>query len=292
MASPLPITFNKEQPLIKKADARLVIRRVVPEYPKRVYLQWDLINPVPGSHHFDIYRAGSSAGPWEEVATHLPDTFLFVDESFEYPLSDTRVNANLFALSRRFYYRVVATPPSPYATFEDIQETEGALDQRRRGLRKKLVRDARLYLKKVGGTEVAFFKRRTWGDRCPHCVDATGQITRAHCAYCYGTGFLEGYWTPVYGYAQRRTSPIQAKPGPQGIIEINRIEIIAPDLPLLEANDVLVFLRDDTRFNVESVLQTQIHSVTVHQELSVSELARSSREYNLKADNWHDPQWF
>lgn len=292
MPSPLPITYGKEQALPRGLEPKLVITRTIPVWPKRVFLQWDIVNPVPGPYSFDIYRSGSTEGPWESIGTHLADTFMFVDEHFEQPASPGRINANLFALSRMFFYRVVATPPSPNPAFEDIRETEGALDQRRRGIVRKLRRDALLYLRKVGGTEAAFFKRRHWGEKCAHCVDATGQITRAHCAYCLGTGFLGGYWAPTYGYAQRRVSPIQVQTGPQGILEANRVEAIAPGLPSLEANDVIVFLRDDTRYNVESVLATQIHSVTVHQELAISELARSAREYNLKADNWHVPGWY
>ena len=77
-----------------------------------------------------------------------------------------------------------------------------------------------------------------------------------------------------------------------GTTEANRILVTIPYIPMVEPLDVLVFLRDDKRYIVDKVNPTEIHNVTVHQELQVSELAKSSREYHMSADNWHDPQWF
>jgi hypothetical protein len=65
-----------------------------------------------------------------------------------------------------------------------------------------------------------------------------------------------------------------------------------PSIPLVDPEDVIVFLRDNSRYEIKTVAPTSVHSVPIHQELVVSELARSSREYGLKADNWHEPPWF
>ena len=85
---------------------------------------------------------------------------------------------------------------------------------------------------------------------------------------------------------------LQLQAMPQGTIESNVLQILMPAIPLVDAEDVLVFMRDNSRYEVKSVTSTTIHSFVIHQELVASELARSAREYNLKADNWHAPPWF
>lgn len=139
---------------------------------------------------------------------------------------------------------------------------------------------------------MAVLKQRHWGEKCTYCVSATGQVVRAHCSYCWGTGVLGGYWTPVYGYGQRTRSPIQTQVAPSGDVDTNRLTVIMSNIPQVEPGDVLVFLRDDKRYMVEVVNPTQLHSVDVHQEVQVSELARSAREYGPTVDFWHDPVWY
>jgi hypothetical protein len=194
----------------------------------------------------------------------------------------------VMSLERKPYYKVTATPGGMYA----IQDNMPAADHRRRGIIYKLTRDADRYFRVGVGTEVAVFKRRRWGEKCPICLSATGQSTRAHCSNCFGTTFVGGYWNPVYTFAQRRPSPIQIQTVPQGAVESNILQILMPSIPLVDVEDVLVFLRDNSRYEVKSATPTMIHSVPIHQELVVSELARSSREYGLVADEWHEPPWF
>ena len=115
---------------------------------------------------------------------------------------------------------------------------------------------------------------------------------RAHCTYCWGTGFLGGYWDPVYSYAKRLRSPGQTQLGPEGNVDTNRGQVLMLSTPQVEPGDLLVFLRDNKRYLVEGVNPTQIQSVDVHQEVQVTELARSSREYGPSVDSWHDPVWY
>jgi len=257
------------------------VTRTTPIFPRKVYLQWILRKPPSSSgFKFDVYRSGSSDGPWDLLHVDLPDTFYCVDST-----------PNLFSLQRVIYYKVVCR----YGTEEisTVRQLEAGLDRRREGMRRKLIRDASKALKLIMGTEVAILKRRRWGETCTHCVSkGTGQNVRAHCAYCWGTGFLEGYWTPVYGYAQRKGSPLVTQITPGGNTEVSKQSVITLGIPQVEAEDLLVFLRDSKRYIVEIADSTQLHSVDVHQELQVSELARSSREYGITVDPWHDPGWF
>jgi len=287
MGTPYSQTYGKQRTPALPKNFSVEITRTVAAYPKQVFVQWTLRKPPSGTGFtFDIYRSGSSEGPWEELATDLVDTFFYVDAKF-----GKKHDANLFSIQRVIYYRIVCHYTD--VTVEDIRQLEPGLDRRRKGIRRKLIRDASKALKLVTGTEVAILKKRRWGERCTHCVSkGTSQNVRAHCAYCWGTGFLHGYWDPVYGYAQRRRVPVQTQIAPEGNVETHRIEILMLNVPKVEPGDLLIFLRDDTRYLVEMSNPTQLHSVDVHQEVQVSELSRSSREYGPPVDPWHDPVWF
>ena len=285
--APLSTVYGVQESPLKGSNARLEITRCIPVWPRKVYIQWVIRNPVLTPHYtFKIERSGGHEGPWELLAEDLVDVYFYVDDNIQSPHDDSSMG--LMSLERRPYYRVTATP----GELENIKDTQGGLDHRRQGIAFKLTRDANRYFKVGTGTEVAIFKRRRWGDKCPICLSSTGQSTRAHCSTCFGTGFVGGYWNPVYTYAQRRPSPIQIQAAPQGAVESNVIQLLMPAIPVMDMEDVLVFLRDNSRYEVKSATPTLIHSVPIHQELIVTELARSSREYGLKADEWHSPPWF
>lgn len=285
--APLSTVYGKQESLLKGSNARLEITRCIPAWPRKVYLQWVIRNPISTPHYtFKVERSGSHEGPWELLAEDLVDAYFYVDDAILSPRDGSSMDA--MSLERKPYYRVTAEPGG----LEAIGDTWPALDHRRQGIHYKLTRDAMRYLKVGTGTEVAIFKRRRWGEKCPICLSSTGQSTRAHCSTCFGTTFVGGYWNPVYTYAQRRPSPIQIQTVPQGEVESNIIQVLMPHIPIVDVLDVLVFLRDNSRYEIKSSTPTLIHSLPVHQELVVSELARSAREYGLKADNWHEPPWF
>jgi len=249
-------------------------------------LQWILRNPSASTGYvFDVYRSGSAAGPWNQIASELTDTYYFVDDNF--PAPTDRSGADLMAKRRTLYYRVVVT----HATDGSVEITkllEGGLDRRRRGQLQKLRRDASVALRKGQGTEVAIFKRRWWGDKCS-CRASTGQTTRTRCDACFGTGIVGGYWDPIYGFAKRGPLNLNVQTTEAGKTETNFISVIMLDVPEVQENDVLVFLRDNKRYLVSSITPTSIQTVTVHQELVVSELSRTDVEYELEADNVHTP---
>jgi len=293
MGKPTSLTYGKEATPPSKvlaANLSVTITRVVASSPRKVYIQW-LIRHVgqASGFTFQVYCSGSSEGPWEHIGVDLVDTYFFVDEAF--PATNDRSNAGLFSLHRIVYYKVTVDD-GVVSTAETVKKLEGGLDRRRRGIHRKLVRDAEIYLRKVGGTQVAIFKRRRWGTPCPDCQAKTGQTTLSHCSTCLGTGIQYGYWNPVYGYAQRKVAPITIHTSVQGDVESHRIEVYMMNIPQVEPKDVLAFLRDGKYFSVEQVVPTQIQVNDVHQELIVSELSPGSVEYNLVADPWHDPPWF
>jgi hypothetical protein len=290
MPVPLSQTYGKQQsPPKTNVSLHLEVTRTVGIWPRKVFIQWILRNPRQGSgYFFDVFRSGSADGSWETVATDLEDIYFLIDESFS--ASNDRSSPDLFSLGRVVYYKVVVTHTTD-GTTEQIRKLEAGLDRRRSGIVRKLRRDAMVALRKGSGTEVAILKRRWWGEPCT-CRSMVGTTTRAHHEPCNGTGIIYGYWDPVYGFATRSSEPVNVATTEKGNEESHYIRVLMLDIPEVTRYDILVFLRDNKRFMVEEVTNTEIQTVSVHQELKVSELARSSREYALKVDPWHVPEWF
>jgi len=264
----------------------LEITRLLPLFPNGVFLQWDLINPTEvGSYVFDVYRSGNPEGPWEQLVSGQQDIFNYNDVL---PVVSAQAASaiNQLSLTRGIFYRVAATPPSgPSNRVEIVSIVEPRLEGFQRLLKRKIFRDQSLMLRKLNGVEVAVVKRMHWGPRCTKCWDKTTKtVTRANCVTCFGTGFSPGYFPPVFTLGRRGTIPAAKQLAPQGVAEFRPTQVTILDAPKVEPDDVLVFLRDNKRFVVKAVLQTELKTVGVHQKLEVSELARSSVEYRLVVD--------
>lgn len=268
--------------------------RLLPLFPQGVYLQWDLRDPTEsGSYLFDIYRSGSPGGPWEPLKIGVVDGFSFNDKMP--PISiDGQGVVNQLSLTRGIFYRVVVTPPSGVPNqAEVISPVEPTLDGHQRLLKRKILRDESIMFRKLNGVEVAVVKKMHWGPRCTKCWDkVTKTVTRANCATCFGTGFSPGYFAPIVTLGRRGTMPAAKQLTPQGVAEYRPTQVTLLDAPKVDPDDILVFLRDNKRFVVKVVLNTELKTVTVHQKLEVSELARSDISYRLVVDPSQAPPLF
>jgi hypothetical protein len=270
------------------------ITRLLPLFPRGVFLQWDLINPTEvGSYCFDVYRSGSPEGPWEPLQIGVINAYNYNDIL---PTVSTQAatDINQLSLTRGIFYRVVVTPPSGMANqVEVVSVVEPRLDGVQRLLKKKILRDESLMLKKLNGVGIAVVKRMHWGPRCTICWDKTTKaVTRANCLSCFGTGFSPGYFAPVLSLGRRGTIPAAKQLSPQGVAEYRPTQVTILDAPKVEPDDVLVFLKDNKRFLVKAVIQTELKTVGVHQKLEVSEIARSSIEYRVVVDPARIPPLF
>jgi hypothetical protein len=291
------------------------ITAVLPIAIDRVDLQWDLEEvSESGTFGFALERSGSPGGPWTEVAT-FTDVYLGADD-----LNDE--DANIFSLSRDIYYRIKVTPPSgavntfysPVVNLDNQAETEvtgpdpaigykvidpaqrepdpetnltkrplkGRHDVRRRLLRRKILRNEYIMLKKLNGIEFYVLKRRHFGTRCTNCYDpTTREVTRSHCPYCYGTSWQGGYFDPVLLYGRRLVSQVQTDRSQQSKTDIDQTRIQFLDYPKLDEGDILVERAHNRRFLVKSRYYTSLKTITVHQTVTVSELQRQAKEYDV-----------
>jgi hypothetical protein len=273
----------------------VVLTRLLPIFPRGIFIQWDLVNPTEsGSYSFDIYRSGGPEGPWEPLSLGGVDIFNYKDTIPTVTASQATETINELSITRGIFYRVVVTPPSGVdGQVEVVSIVEPRLDGKQRLLKQKILRDESLAFKKLNGVELAVCKRMHWGTRCTKCWDkTTKQVIRSNCVTCMGTGFEPGYFTPVLTLGRRGVIPASKQITPQGISEFRPTQVTILDAPKVEPDDIIVFLRDNRRFVVKAVVQTELRTVGVHQKFEVSEIARSAIEYRLVVDPARLPPLF
>lgn len=61
---------------------------------------------------------------------------------------------------------------------------------------------------RFSGRDFRIFKRRSWGTHCSNCWDESLQrSTDSNCLVCYGTGWLNGYYSPITVRGMKNPSP-------------------------------------------------------------------------------------
>lgn len=270
------------------------ITRTTPIHPNKVFLQWDLLDPTEvGTYLVDVYRGGSPSGPWTLLLGGQPNIYNHLDTIPSSPTAKEN-DLNDLSLARGIFYRIVVTPPSGATNkVEAVSIVEPSLDGRARLLKRKFLRDLSVGLKRLNGVSVAVCKRMHWGPRCTQCYDKyTKDVVRANCLVCYGTGFSPGYHKPIITLARRTPTAVETTLAPEGKIDVNMLSLWMLDVPRVEEGDLIVFLPDDRRFQAKKILPTELKTVSVHQKVILSEIARSSVEYRLVVDPTRIPPLF
>jgi len=271
----------------------IVITKVTPLYPRRIFIQWDLINPTEdGTYTFEVQRCGSTEGPWEDLELGLQNGFSYVDD-FTKPVMEDNAVAHPFSLQRQFYYRVRVIPPSGCANgaYSELHGIEPEIPPVQRGLRRKLRYEETILWKAYNGVRLALLKRRQWGERCPDCYDViTNSVTKDHCTTCYGTSFVDGYWDPVIVYGRiHPPNNVQAQTTQRDKNEFSQHMITTLDVPLLQDDDLIVEIDTNQRHVVRRKTQTELKRHPVHQQLTTSLLERGAVEYELFVDHRATP---
>jgi hypothetical protein len=272
------------------------ITRTTALYPTAVFLQWNIFPEESGTHLVDVDRAGAPNGPWEPIAQSLANAYQYLDAHFNLPPpprpNDIREGLQFFSLARDVYYRVTVTPPSGSTNAFSSAPTpvEPGLDRPNRMLKRKILYDETIALKRLNGIPIVALKRRHWGTRCRDCYDPSlREGTMEHCRTCFGTTFEGGYWSPVLIRGRRSPAPVQTQMSPEGKSEVKLVNFILLDYPHLEPDDLLVDVRRNDRFIVRAVTATELQTVPVHQTVSASLVERGATEYEVLVDPYTTP---
>lgn len=267
------------------------ITRTTALFPSAVFIQWDVDCDESGSFAIEVHRAGAPEGPWECAGDGLRDAYNYVDKFFNLPpgerYNDIHSGLNLFSLSRQVYYKVVVTPPSGVENqFESPPVAiEPGLDRRTRLFKRKILRDEATAFRHLNGIQLVALKRKNWGVRCRDCWDpVTRDGTREHCRRCYGTTFEGGYWEPVAIRGRRTPGAVEAQMTPHGDSEVRYVNFLTLDYPHLEYKDLIIDVARNDRFIIQRAVSTELKTVTVHQTLTASLIARDAVEYKVPVD--------
>ena len=146
-----------------------------------VTLSWSYESPIldPTDWTFRVERSESRSGPYVTVGPVL-----------SVPTFTDRVGS-FRSRNRTYFWRVRAQ----HVASADIVSDPVTNDYPADLILLEIIRRHTLFLRRFVGRDVAFFKERTTGQRCPICWDAIRQrVTRSGCERCFATGFLHGYY--------------------------------------------------------------------------------------------------
>lgn len=275
---------------------KVKITRITPVYPGAVFIQWDVTPDatVSGKFAFEVFRSGSPGGEWVKIATVIDATNTLDDMHAE----EHRDGAQLESITRSLYYKVTCVDPA--GTFaeslpadlygrvpQDDKQTDQLgpgvrLEKRKFLLRRKIIRDQTITLRSLNGVKIAVLKRRHFGTRCTYCFDPLTKLnTASRCTKCFGTGWVGGFYPPIFTYARFAASGTQTSLAVEGASDMNQNGVTLLNYPLVEEGDILVEPETDVRWRVAYANPTHLRQLVVHQRITAVELPRSSAEYKV-----------
>jgi len=252
------------------------INQVTPFYPRGNYVQWTVTASQMPAQPWDflVERSENPTGPWTAVSNgYVRNIVGFFD-----PLPMQHI-------MRHWYYRVTLIGQGSCAFISVPQATLtslNVLDDRLKGEILTMRNDLRLLLEIDSGSTVVVFKRRTHGVECRNCrSNVLNLVLNPHCDVCFGTGFEEGFYAPIYTRELFNDPPVQEGVDIEGESEIRSYQLQMLDFPLLAVDDLIFEKNTGAVYEVKNAVTTKRGRVVVHQEPNVSELERSNRFYKL-----------
>lgn len=298
---------------------RVVVFHILPNYPNAVHVQWNLENVDPAriaGVTFNLQRSGSPRGEWETRAEGLTSVFhtdVWADGAVEGGEEE-----NLLSVQREYWYRVQAVLADGEILTSHAMDNDGLAEPRVRHedavglvveddqlysdpnspftgsprMRKRLqlirrsqIRNALINLEKFSGANMAVLKRRHFGTRCSACTaPVIKEVLVSNCATCYGTGWVGGYFPPFQSTGRFIEAPVATNLETEGYTHMQRAQLSIINFPRLEKDDVVVELDTNRRWVVTSMSSRTLKRIMVTQDITVSELARTSVEYRVPVE--------
>lgn len=143
-----------------------------------------------------------AGGEWTRLNPTAPitDECVFHDASY---LKCTRQN-DLFY---RVVLHVAAAPAVEFTSYP--VDTMGKLPLHDWRIIRDMVRKHYLALRKGSGTPGQLLKRHFHGPKCLQCRDPdTEELQKTRCPYCYGTGFIRGYYNAIPFWIAKGAVPV------------------------------------------------------------------------------------
>lgn len=248
--------------------------RIIQIYPNgnlSFHVQWEVDSNSAGAgpFNFTVKRSGSREGPFETVAENLGEVYTYTDTL-----------DLLHGMDKSLYYQIT----EPAKSFESApSSSELGLPRNRFLIRRKMIRDAAVMLKKGNGIQLQVIKKKHWGTRCPDCYEPkTGRLLLKNCETCFGTSFSGGYFTPISTLGIIRPTAVGTDGTADGSIpEVSTTNAMLQAHPIIKRGDIVVEVEVNNRWEVVSVQDTEILRNTVHQDITITRLPTSHIAYTL-----------
>lgn len=136
----------------------------------------------------------------------------------------------------------------------------------------------------VTGVPVAIFQKMHEGiQRCTECWDPISKKpSKSQCTTCFGTGWVKGYYSPIYTWADMTSSVRALHQQPWGDDQPEQITIQLTDYPQVRPEDMLVELRNGQRWKVVTVQDSDKRRRGILQTLQLDKVTHTSIEYRLE----------
>lgn len=220
---------------VTAAIRRFIVDGGVPLMTGRgVAVRWDM-DPVWAKRNIQVkvLFGRTATDEFTVIATVTGDTE-YLDST------DRRLNNDLTTM---WYALKVEDLDNGEYWFSNAQPVGTAMRKREWLVAKEIVRREYVRFTRLrAGVRGFHLRRRITGQVCTYCTSPeTGQITRANCPYCYGTGFVGGYYKPQEMWVEMNPDVKMRRLDPeQGMISGVQKNIKCLAYPVAHPNDYWV----------------------------------------------------
>lgn len=242
-------------------------------------VHWRLNTPTsfdPTNKQILIERSDGMSGPWEEVG-RVAALVYFLDDPIH-----TR------AMWQRYFWRLTlldTTAPDPPL----LRSQPATYGRRYDRLMAEVIRQHELRLRLVNGQyngwvrEFAVYKRSSWGDYCPACVDqVTGKTFLDRCTTCLGTRYIQGWMNPtkITGYFLQPNEVVTMH-AEFGKAQERRNTMRTSNRVIMEPHDILVERDSGAVWQVVSGTQTAPGDAVITQNVELEQVITDRIESEL-----------
>jgi len=253
--------------------------------PRNAVLSWALepTNDPLGNYRFDVLRSQDPESEFVPKVTGLRNQFYWVDSSPD----------ELSKWVHAYYvvkaYRVDSSGSLVPGTEVESAPIAAEVVPSALGLYKIYAKQ--LVYRQTGiGRETLVFRRRGSGQRCTGCWDPIEQtVTRHSCPLCFGTGFLQGYYSPIKVLVKYKPSPAANTLDTQ-LKEFNYTEARMANYPPVKPRDIFYEIGTGRWWLVNTVRVTEDKRVLVSQFLEIRQLDAQNKEQDLQLPTLTDDE--
>jgi len=234
-------------------------------------LQWTFTaeSEVPNGTMIDVYRSESSG-----ISDSLQDYVCIASgQSADVDFQDSTITR----INDRVWYYKLKIQSGALLTADPAYVKSAPSDY----VIKEVLRRKTLALTRFTARPFVLLKKRTWGTHCTRCWDATlFRCTDPNCSVCYGTGWVDGYFTPIVFKGMVNASPKYNQILMFGEWKPSDSMLFTLNYPLLSPRDVVV---DDEgkRWVVIQIRYLKKLGYIIEQQVQLAQVANEDKVYSI-----------